>query len=125
KKSGNNFTLIFEVIIDKDWHVYSQFTPEGGPLPLEITFKNQKGNFELIGKAKEGKTRTAFNDIFGVNETFFEGKARVEQQISIINPNLKMIDVEFDYQVCKEVCINSNKKFSIAVPSTFKMDAVP
>jgi thiol:disulfide interchange protein len=125
KKSDNNFVLIFEGTIEKDWHVYSQFTPEGGPLPLEITFKNQKGNFELVGKAKEGKTRTAFNDIFGVNETFFEGKARVEQQISIVNPNLKAIEVEFDYQVCKEVCINSNKKFSITVPSTFKMDAVP
>lgn len=105
--------------------MYSQFTPEGGPLALEISFKNQKGNYELIGKAKEGKTRTAFNDVFGVNETFFEGKAHIEQEIKIINPNLKTVDVDFDFQVCKEVCINSNKKFSISVPSTFKMDEIP
>lgn len=124
KKSGNNAVLVFDGTIEKDWHMYSQFTPEGGPLALEITFKNQKGNFELVGKAKEGKTRTAFNDVFGVNETFFEGKAHIEQEIKIINPNLKTVDVDFDFQVCKEVCINSNKKFSIAIPSTFKMDAV-
>lgn len=117
KKSETNFVLIFDGIIEKDWHLYSQFTPDGGPLPLEIIFKNQKGNFDLVGKAKEGKTRTAFNDIFGVNETFFEGKAHIEQEIKIINPNLKTVEVEFDFQVCKEVCINSNKKFSIAVPS--------
>ena len=125
KKTETNFVLIFDGIIEKDWHMYSQFTPEGGPLALEIAFKNQKGNYDLVGKAKEGKTKTAFNDIFGVNETFFEGKAHIEQEIKVINPNLKAVEVEFDFQVCKEVCINSNKKFSIAVPATFKMEAVP
>ncbi|MBO9585808.1 MAG: thioredoxin family protein [Flavobacterium sp.] len=125
EKKGNNAVLIFDAVIEKDWHMYSQFTPDGGPLALEITFKNQKGNYELVGKAKEGKTRTAFNDVFGVDETFFEGKAHIEQEIKIINPNLKTVDVDFDFQVCKEVCINSSKKFSIAVPSTFKMDEVP
>ncbi|WP_264551870.1 protein-disulfide reductase DsbD family protein [Flavobacterium sp. N2038] len=125
KKAGNNAVLVFDGTIEKDWHMYSQFTPEGGPLALEIAFKNQKGNYELVGKAKEGKTRTAFNDVFGVNETFFEGKAHITQEIKIINPNLKTVDVEFDFQVCKEVCINSNKKFSIAIPSSFKMEEVP
>ncbi|RUT68568.1 DUF255 domain-containing protein [Flavobacterium cupreum] len=124
KKSGSNAVLIFDGTIEKEWHMYSQFTPDGGPLPLEIVFKNQKGNYNLVGKAKEGKTKTAFNDVFGVNETFFEGKAHIEQEIIITNPNLKTVDVDFDFQVCKEVCINSNKKFSIVIPSTFKMEAV-
>ena len=71
KKSETNYILTFNGIIEADWHMYSQFTPEGGPLPLEVLFKNQKGNFDLVGKAKESKTRTAYNDIFEVNETFF------------------------------------------------------
>ena len=124
KKSGTNAVLIFDGTIEKDWHMYSQFTPDGGPLPLEIVFKNQKGNYNLVGKAKESKTKTAFNDVFGVNETFFEGKAHIEQEITITNPDLKTVDVDFDFQVCKEVCINSNKKFSIAIPASFKMEAV-
>jgi thiol:disulfide interchange protein DsbD len=124
KKSANTAILIFDGTIEKDWHMYSQFTPDGGPLPLEIVFKNQKGNYNLVGKAKEGKTKTAFNDVFGVNETFFEGKAHIEQEIIITNPNLKTVDVDFDFQVCKEVCINSNKKFSIPIPASFKMEAV-
>jgi len=37
--------------------LYSQFTPEGGSLPMEIKYKNQKGNFELVGKAKEYNTK--------------------------------------------------------------------
>lgn len=124
KKAGNNAVLIFDGKIEKEWHLYSQFTPDGGPLALEIAFKNQKGNYELIGEAKEGKTRTAFNDIFGVNETFFEEKAHIEQEIKIINPNLRTVEVDFDFQVCKKVCINSNEKFSIAVPSAFKMSVL-
>src|SRR6478752_1908528 len=66
KKSETNYVLNFNEVIENDLHIYSQFTPDGGPLPLEIIFKDQKGNFELIGKAKESKTTTAFNDIFGV-----------------------------------------------------------
>ena len=124
KKSATNALVIFDGTIEKEWHMYSQFTPEGGPLALEIVFKNQKGNYNLVGKAKEGKTRTAFNDVFGVNETFFEGKAHIVQEIIITNPDLKTVDVDFDFQVCKDVCINSNKKFSIAIPATLKMEAV-
>ena len=50
KKADGNYLLTFNGVIEKDWHLYSQFTAEGGSLPLEILFKNQKGNFELIGK---------------------------------------------------------------------------
>ena len=124
KKSETNYILTFNVVIENDWHLYSQFTPDGGPLPLEITFKNQKGNFNLVGKAKESKTRTAFNDIFEVNETFFEKKGQIQQEISITNPKLTEIKVDFNYQVCKEVCINVEKNFTFSIPADAKTTAV-
>ncbi|TDD74727.1 protein-disulfide reductase DsbD family protein [Flavobacterium caseinilyticum] len=120
KKSETNYILTFNVVIENDWHLYSQFTPDGGPLPLEIIFKNQKGNFTLVGKAKESKTRTAFNDIFEVNETFFEKKGQIQQEITITNPKLTEIKVDFNYQVCKEVCINIEKNFTFAIPAASK-----
>ncbi|MFV8373205.1 cytochrome c biogenesis protein CcdA [Flavobacterium sp. LB2P74] len=120
KKSDTNYILTFNVVIENDWHLYSQFTPDGGPLPLEIIFKNQKGNFNLVGKAKESKTRTAFNDIFEVNETFFEKKGQIQQEITITNPKVTKIEVNFNYQVCKEVCINMEKNFSFAIPAASK-----
>jgi thiol:disulfide interchange protein len=118
KKSETNYILTFNGIIENEWHMYSQFTPDGGPLPLEITFKNQKGNYNLIGKAKEGKTTTAYNDVFEVNETFFVKSAQIQQEIALINPKTKTVEVEFNYQVCKQSCINIEKKFSFIVPST-------
>jgi len=117
KKSENTFVLVFDAVLEKDWHMYSQFTPDGGPLQLEVSFKNQKGNFNLVGKAKESKTRTAYNDIFEVNETFFEGKAQIKQEITITNTKLTTVEAVLNYQVCKEVCINQEKKFSFTIPS--------
>ena len=116
QKSATNFIITFNATIENEWHVYSQFTPDGGPLPLEVNFKNQKGNYTLVGKAKESKTRTAYNDIFEVNETFFEKKAQITQEISLVNKGVKTIEVELNFQACKEVCINLEKKFSIAIP---------
>jgi thiol:disulfide interchange protein DsbD len=117
KTSADTYVLIFDGIIEKDWHVYSQFTPDGGPLPLEVIFKNQKGNFNLEGKAKESKTKTAYNDIFEVNETFFQGKAQIQQIVHVTNPKVSTIQVELNYQVCKEVCINLEKKFTFSIPN--------
>ncbi|MCZ8228790.1 thioredoxin family protein [Flavobacterium sp.] len=116
QKSATNFIITFNATIENEWHVYSQFTPDGGPLPLEVNFKNQKGNYTLVGKAKESKTRTAYNDIFEVNETFFEKKVQITQEISLVNKGVKTIEVELNFQACKEVCINLEKKFSIAIP---------
>jgi thiol:disulfide interchange protein DsbD len=117
KKSNGNYVLTFNGVIDTGWHLYSQYTAEGGSLPLEILFKNQKGNFELIGKTKESKTKTAYNDIFEVNETFFEKNAQLTQEIQLTNPKVSKIEVSFDYQVCKDACINLEKKFTFLIPS--------
>ena len=127
KKANGNYLLTFNGVIEKDWHMYSQFTAEGGSLPLEILFKNQKGNFELIGKTKESKTKTAYNDIFEVNETFFEKKAQLTQEIKLTNSKLAKVEVVLNYQVCKEACINLEKSFTFKIPSptTDLADAQP
>jgi thiol:disulfide interchange protein DsbD len=122
KKSESNYILTFEGVIENEWHMYSQFTPDGGPLPLEIIFKNQKGNFNLVGKAKEGKTTTAYNDVFEVNETFFVKNAQIQQEIVLINTKISKIEVALNYQVCKQSCINQEKNFTFTIPSTTKND---
>jgi thiol:disulfide interchange protein DsbD len=42
KKSENNYILTFNAIIEKDWHLYSQFTADGGSLPLEVFSKSKR-----------------------------------------------------------------------------------
>ena len=50
KKSETEFLLKFEATIQKDWHFFSQFTPDGGSLPSVFNYENTKGNYQLVGK---------------------------------------------------------------------------
>lgn len=111
KKSDTEYILIFDATIEEGWHMYSQFTADGGALPLEVLFNNDKDNFEAVGKAEESKTEKAFNDTFGVDETFWSHNAQLKQTIKIINNANAVIQVELAYQACKEVCIQGSNLF--------------
>ncbi|MBA4133804.1 MAG: thiol:disulfide interchange protein [Flavobacterium sp.] len=116
KISDTEFNLVMEAKIEDDWHVYSQFTPENGPLPAEFKFKDAKGNYELIGKVKESPYKKQYNDVFEVDEYYFEKKATFTQKIKITNPNFTTLKASVDYQVCKEVCINQDNTFTFQLP---------
>lgn len=111
KKSTSEYVLTFNGNIEAGWHVYSQFTPEDGPLPAEFIFHDNKSNYEFIGKATESETKREFNEIFGVDEIFFSDKVTFTQLIKQINPEKEIIQVELSYQVCKENCISETKYF--------------
>lgn len=125
KISETEFNLVFEGDLDPEWHLYSQFTPDGGPNPLILEFKNAQGNFQLIGKAVESKTKRAYNDIFEVDEIFFSEKFWVKQKVKIVNFNLASIDSEIEYQVCKESCISAKKKFKFDLPKIVASKVAP
>src|SRR3954470_9956104 len=63
-------TLIFKANIEKDWHIYSQFTPQdgpmGGPLPMYFEFEKNKC-YSLIGTVTEPKPHIEFDSTFEVN----------------------------------------------------------
>ena len=101
KISDTEFNLVMIASIEKGWHMYSQFTPEDGPLPMLVTIKNQKGNFELVGKAKESAYKKEFNKDFGVDEFYFENKAIVTQRVKITNSKTSQIAVNLDFQAVK------------------------
>jgi hypothetical protein len=77
EKSENTVVSCFLMpLLERDWHMYSQFTPmvANWKLPLRI-----KGNFNLVGRASKTKHIMIF---FRVNGTFFEGrkKAQIRQK---------------------------------------------
>ncbi|MFY7731081.1 MAG: protein-disulfide reductase DsbD domain-containing protein, partial [Flavobacterium sp.] len=111
KKSDTEFLLTFNATIEPNWHMYSQYSDENGAIPMSVTFNNAKGNYQVDGKPKESKTEKAFNDVFGVTETFWSNKAQLTQVIKLLPNSNKVVQVAFDYQVCKEVCIQDTKLF--------------
>jgi thiol:disulfide interchange protein len=117
QKSNTEFELVMDAVIDKDWHLYSQFTPDGGPQQLEFEFKNSKNNFILVGKTKEGAYKKVYNDIFEIDEYYFSNKAHFVQLIKVINPKLKEIKVTLAGQVCIEgKCIQEDDNFTFKLP---------
>lgn len=116
KLSDTEFNLIMEGKIEDGWHMYSQFTPENGPLPAEFKFENAKGNYELIGKVKESPYKKQFNEVFEVDEYYFEKKVTFTQKIKVTNTKLTSIKSKIDFQVCKDVCINQDNTFTFTLP---------
>ena len=99
---GNNeFNLKVICTLDKDWHVFSQFTDDGGPLPTRFIFKPNK-DVQLIGKVQEvGKLHKKFDELFGVNVASFDNQVTFVQKVKVNNLNTTL-EGEFDGQVCKD-----------------------
>jgi thiol:disulfide interchange protein len=107
KTSDNEVTLLFKVKIDKDWHIYSQFTPQDGPLglaPLPMGFEFEKNkSYSLIGKVEEPKPHESFDSTFEVKVLTFDGDVTFKQKIKL-NAESATIKGTISGQVCKEVC---------------------
>lgn len=116
QKSDTEFELVMEATIENEWHMYSQYTPDGGALPTVFDFKNAKGNYTLVGKTKESAYKKVFNDIFEVDEYYFAKTAQFKQVIKVTNTKLKEVKVYVEYQACKEQCIQQDNTFTFQLP---------
>lgn len=113
--SDTEFELIIKADILKEWHVYSQFTAEGGSQPSEFIFEKVGEEIELLGKAEESETITEFSEIFEVDETYFKDHLTFTQKIKILDANVNLVKVLLYYQVCKDVCIPGEQEFIFAL----------
>lgn len=101
KITETEYKVKFICSLEDDWHTYSQFTKEGGPLPTQFRFDKNK-DIELLGKVEEiGKKHTVFDESFGIDVTTFNGDATFVQKVKIKNPKA-VLKGEFDGMVCKD-----------------------
>ncbi|MEZ4854126.1 protein-disulfide reductase DsbD family protein [Flavobacterium sp.] len=124
QKSNDEFELVMQATIDEHWHMFSQYTPDGGSLPSVFEYKNQAGNYKLIGKTIESQYQKVYNDIFEIDEYLFENKATFKQVIKVTNTSLKEVKVYVEYQACKEQCIQQDKTFTFTLPEIKKEGTV-
>src|SRR5690606_27185227 len=111
KSSDSEYVITLKGTIEDEWHMYSQFTPEGGALPTELIFENAEGNYEPVGKAEESEYVVQFNDVFEVDEYYFADEVTFTQKIKVTNPEAENIQLTLFYQACVDVCINQEKYF--------------
>jgi len=101
-KTGQSATIVLKATIDKGWHLYAQHIDEGGPIPTEFEFLNQKGNYTLIGETSEEKGIENFDEIFEMNIKYFENEAVFKQQIKLLNKSLNAVEAEVTFMVCDD-----------------------
>ena len=114
KEGDANYSLQFIGDIEEEWHIYSQYEyPEDAiaPIPMSFKYSDREKNFQLVGKTTESDTKTSYNEIFKLNETYFVDKAILKQKIKLLDLSISKVKVEMSYQVCKDVCLNENKYF--------------
>jgi len=102
KISASEFDLIVKATIDKGWHLYSQNVPDGGPIPTSFSFKNMKGQYELVGKTTEGDGHEAFDDVFEMDIKYFEKEAVFKQRIKVLTNSKITINETLEFMVCDD-----------------------
>jgi len=104
--SENRIILHFDASIEEKWHLYSQFSDNGGALPTEFIFNSKNKGYNLIGGVKESESITSYDNLFQMDLTFFNEMATFNQEIEIEDPNLTIINAEINYQACDDkLCI--------------------
>lgn len=115
KLSDTEYDLIFNFYIEEDWHLYSQYNPEDASLPMSIKPSEGEKGFEVVGKAKESETTTAYSETWGMDEIFFVEEATLTQRIKVNDPSVTQISLNIEAQVCKEFCLPYDDDFTFSL----------
>lgn len=100
KEIGNSEAeLILKATIEDKWHMYSQHTPEGGPLSLFFEWE-ASDKYELIGVVEEPKHYVEYDETFKIDTYYFKKEATFTQKIKILSSEPFNIKGVSDYQAC-------------------------
>jgi hypothetical protein len=117
KTAEKTYEIHCRVEVNPPWHTYSQFTPDGGPLPTKFEF-SKNPLYSLEGKVKEnGKMITRHEEVFGVDVKYFDGKVDFVQTIKLRTNAKTNVSGSVEFMVCNdEQCLPpTTRKFTIAL----------
>lgn len=117
KKSNILYEVIITATLPKPWHIYSQNTGDGGPIPTTITF-SKNPLIILVGKVVEkGKLEKKYDENFKTDVLNYSEKVSFIQQIKVKPNAITRIIAKVEYMVCDdEKCLPpTTKQFSINI----------
>jgi thiol:disulfide interchange protein DsbD len=117
---GNEFDLIATSTAENGFSIYSQYTPEGGPIPTSFTWE-PGAHYELVGKSVEkGHKKSGIDDLFGIDVIKFLSDQPVTftQRVKVKDFS-KPIDVMVEWMCCDdEQCLPpTDEVFSYVLPA--------
>lgn len=122
--SKDEADLILTAKIDKGWHMYSQFIPEGGALPTVITLEKSK-EYNAIGKATEPKPIEEFDKNFNMMLKFFENSAVLHQKVKLASKKSAAIKGAIEFMCCNDKsCTPDDYSFEVKIDEYKGKDTV-
>ena len=111
KISAGTYTFTATANIEGDWHIYSQTTGKGGPVPTKINF-NKNPLITVVGSTKEvGKVKQVYDELFKTNVRFIGETATYTQTIKVRGGVKTNISGFVAYMVCDDrQCLPPSKK---------------
>ncbi|MGB1042311.1 MAG: protein-disulfide reductase DsbD domain-containing protein [Tenacibaculum sp.] len=105
KISDKESELIVTATLQKEWHIYSQEIPKGGPIPTLFTFTGDQ-RYMKKGNTKEGEGITVDDKMFDMKIKYFDDKAIFKQRIRLKTQEKFTIKGTVEYMVCSgENCL--------------------
>jgi len=117
KLAGSKYELHITAQPPIGWHIYSQTTPDGGPVPTSFTF-SKNALVAITGIVKEkGKLVTYYDKNFKVNVKYFEGKVDFVQTVTVKGKIKTNVSGEIESMICNDrTCMPpTTEKFNIAL----------
>lgn len=113
--TGETYEIHLTATVDEPWHIYSQSSPKGGPLPTAISFaKNPL--VQLQNKVKEnGEMEMYHDEIFDVDVYSYTGIVDFVQTVKLKANAKTTINGTVEFMACtREQCLTPQKiKFSV------------
>jgi hypothetical protein len=112
KKSDKVYEVTYTATIEKPWHIYSQTTPKGGPVPTKFVYKTNP-LITISGIPKEdGALVKKHEEVFGIDVKYFDTKVLFTQTVNLKSSVKTNIAGTIEYMVCNDSQCLPPKKIS-------------
>jgi len=118
KISDSEWNFVFKADITGEWNVYSQYTPDDGPIPTSINYESADG-IEIPDSGEEtGHRKEIMDPIFGVDVIKFSSDEpfTITQKVKVNDPT-KPITGYLEYMTC-----DNSKCLKETIDFTFNLD---
>lgn len=118
KLNDKTYEIHLKASVDDPWHIYSQNSPKGGPVPTKIVF-SKNPLIVLTGKANEnGDMHIEHSEVFGIDVYSFADSVDFVQTIKLKNKIKTTVSGTIEFMACTDQqCMTPQK-----IPFTVKID---
>lgn len=111
------YVVSMKAVLEKGWHIYSQHTPDGGPVPTSVEF-TKNPLVVLAGPVKEvGKLENHYEKLFGVNVKQFSNEVTFVQELTVKGKVKTNVSGTIEYMMCNDTeCLPpSTQRFTLTL----------